>query len=169
MEKESKVIEPIMGDWPKTLDDLRNADNSIIIEMGNLMQERKATNYIKELFGVDYSYTAFRIVVQEHGIAMGYYDKSIYNAGKNLKEKNASISPTDIHTISINDMKISNSKRRYFNLSEEAISFIDGLDNSRMSSSELVNFCVLFVGELIKNGKIEIRNKVIDLFKTNTK
>lgn len=188
-------IEDLKEKCPKTLNELRDdkTDRLILVRMGNAVKGDIKT--MQSLLGLHYSSTTYVNAVKAKNIRNEYFDGDIYDAAIKAIEHNSydgvmeilnqmasGATPTiekktgveqhrafDIHTISINDIKIEKPQKRYFKLSEEAIDFIDGLDSSRISVSELVNFCILFVKDLIQQGKIEIRNSIGDLFNEKTK
>lgn len=189
-EQQRIEIENLKERCPKTLNELRDdrTDRLTLVRMGNAV--KGDIKSMQTLLGLEYSNTTYVNAVSAKNIRNEYFDGDIYDAAiKAIEHSSYDIvmgiltqmatgavptllnetdatrqEATDIHVISLNDMNIDKPKRRYFGLSDEAISFIDGLDSRRMSASELVNFCILYVRDLIKQGKIEIRNNIDNLF-----
>lgn len=189
-EQQRIEIENLKERCPKTLNELRDdrTDRLTLVRMGNAV--KGDIKSMQTLLGLEYSNTTYVNAVSAKNIRNEYFDGDIYDAAIKAIEQSSydrvmdiltqmasGVAPTllnetnspqqgtaDIHIVSLNDMNIENPKRRYFGLSDEAITFIDGLDHRRLSASELVNFCVLYVMDLIKQGKVEIRNNIDTLF-----
>lgn len=193
-EQQRLEIQDLKEKCPKTLNELRNdnTDRLILARMGNAV--KGDINSMQALLELEYSSTTYVNAVKAKNIRNEYFDGDIYDAAikaiehtsyssvvkvlnlmsegiipNQQNESTESQETTNIHIISLNDMDIEKPKRRYFGLSDEAIAFVDGLDSRRLSASELVNFCILYVRDLIKQGKIEIRNNIDSLFNNKKK